>query len=134
MSAIVDFFKAVAGICATKPLEEGNWELEHDQARIHLDRVPELREVGTAVYLEGKGLDDRVLVVHAEDGELKAFSNRCTHAGRKLDPVSGEKKLRCCSVSHTTYDYNGENISGPGKRPLKVYRTEKQGDSLTIHF
>jgi nitrite reductase/ring-hydroxylating ferredoxin subunit len=134
MSAVVDFLKALGGICETKPLDFSKWELKDDRALVFLDRIPELREPGGAVYLVGRAFYGRILIVHCDDGELRAYSNRCTHSGRRLDPVGGEGILRCCSLFHTTYDYNGENVSGPGKRPLKVYRTEKQGDALIIHF
>lgn len=132
MSFIVDFFKAVAGICRTKPLSPEYWHVEGNRVTIQAGGVAELQAAGSAVYLTGNGLKRPILVVRDAEGDYHGFSNRCTHAGRKLDPVEGKPVLRCCSVSHSTYDYEGNNLTGPGRKPLLVYRTELQDGSLVV--
>jgi len=132
MSAIVDFFKALAGICQTGPLSPDSWELDGNRATIKIRDVPELQTPGTAVYLSGKGLKLPVLIVVDENGTYHGFSNRCTHGGRKLDPVPGKPVLRCCSVSHSTFDFQGNKLTGPANGPIQVYRTELENDSLVI--
>ena len=65
--------------------------------------------------MEGKNMPNRVLVVHGEDGEYRAFHNQCTHLGhRRLDPVPGTNTVQCCSVNKSTYDTEGTKIYGPG--------------------
>jgi len=131
MSGIIDFLKAVAGICETDRLGQDLWEFQGDRVTIKLDRIAELRGPGGAVYLKGKGLERPVLVISDNEGNLRSFSNRCTHGGRKLDPVSGEPVLRCCSVNHSTFDYDGNKLSGPAKKSIRVYQTElKDGDLI----
>lgn len=132
MSVIVDFLKAVAGICRTKPLSPDCWHVDGNRITVSADGVPDLALPGGAVYLAGKGLKKPILVVRDDNGNYHSFSNRCTHAGRKLDPVPGKQVLRCCSVSHSTFDYRGNNLTGPGKKPIHVYRTELDGGNLVI--
>ncbi|MCD6385613.1 Rieske (2Fe-2S) protein, partial [Candidatus Sumerlaeota bacterium] len=87
---------------------------------------------GGAVYLKGKGLRKPILIVRTEDARFLAFANRCTHAGRKLDPVPGKPLLRCCSLSHSVFDYDGNNVKGPARKPLIRYETNLLEDELVI--
>ena len=132
MSAIVDFFKAVAGICRTEPLNPDLWEVSDRKARVNVSQVPELNRPGGAVYLTGKGLPEPVLIVARDDGGYVCALNRCTHMSRRLDPVSGEQILRCCSVNHSTFDFQGNNLSGPTRKPLKVYEWKLEDNDLVI--
>jgi cytochrome b6-f complex iron-sulfur subunit len=132
MSAIVEFFKAVAGICRTNPLGDHLWEFDGNRATVKIDQVAELQSPGGAVFLQGKGLKQPVLIVRGNEGGFHAFANRCTHMGRKLDPVPGEPVLRCCSVSHSTFDYHGQKLTGPAKGPVTVYHSEVQEGGLVI--
>ena len=132
MSVILDFLKAVAGVSKTKPLSPEFWRLEENKATIKVDQIPELQQPGGAVFLSGKGLETPVLVVRDDDGNYHGFSNRCSHFGRKLDPVPGKSVLRCCSLNHSTFDYNGSNLTGPTSKPVKVYRTELKDGNLII--
>jgi Rieske Fe-S protein len=116
---IVGFVKALGGVCDTKPLSQDLWNLEGDAVRVKLSGNPDIIERGGGTYLQGKGLARPVLVVRTDDGEYLALTNRCTHVGhRKIDPVPGQKTLRCCSVGHSTFDYEGKPLSGPAKNPL----------------
>lgn len=129
---VVGFFRAVLGICRTPALDAGLWAAEGSQVTIRLDRTAALIPVGGATRLEGKGLASSVLVVHAGNDEYLAFENRCTHSGRRVDPVEGKHELRCCSVNHARFDYQGNKLSGPAKGPLKKYAVERRGEELFI--
>ena len=132
MAFLMGFFKAVLGICETPPLDDGLWMLEGGEVRIRIKEANALAPAGGAARLQGKGLGSSVLVVHAGGDEYLAFENRCTHAGRKLDPVEGERELRCCSVGHSRFDYQGNKLSGSAKGPLKKYPVEKRGEELIV--
>jgi cytochrome b6-f complex iron-sulfur subunit len=132
MSAIIDFFKAIAGISSTSPLPENLWRLSGGSAIVAVDKSPELSNAGGAVYLQGRGLKEPVLIVKGADGDFLSFSNRCTHAGRKLDPVPGQEALRCCSVNHSRFDYKGNKLSGPAKGPIRTYDCELKDGELVI--
>ncbi|MGC8602066.1 MAG: ubiquinol-cytochrome c reductase iron-sulfur subunit [Desulfomonilaceae bacterium] len=132
MSVLLNFLKSIAGIPETKLLDPQYWRLEENVAKITIDQVLQLQQPGGAVYLSGNGLTTPILVVRDADGSYHGFSNRCTHFGRKLDPVPGKQILRCCSVSHSTFDYSGVNLAGPAKKPIKVYQTDLKSGVLSI--
>ncbi|GAI06791.1 unnamed protein product, partial [marine sediment metagenome] len=94
--------------------------------------MPEPLQKGEAVYLRGGTLPKPVLLLRTEDDRFLAFEDRCTHFGRKLDPVPGESELRCCSLFHSTYDLEGNRLSGPAKRPLTSYAVEQSDGDLII--
>lgn len=132
LSRIVEFFKAIAGICSTEPLGPDLWKLEGGKAAMELSKVPQLTNPGGAVYLSGKGLKDPILIVNGDGGEFHCFSNRCTHMGRRLDPAGRESNLRCCSVSHSTFDYYGNVLRGPAKSVIQVYQCDIRNGVLEI--
>jgi len=130
--ALIGFFKAILGICQTPPLDAGLWTPEGNRVTIRLGQAAALAPVGGAARLEGQGIASTILIVHAGGDEYLAFENRCTHSGRKLDPVEGKRELRCCSVNHSRFDYEGSKLSGPAKGPLKKYPVEKRGEELIV--
>ena len=135
MSIIIDFLKSVAGICNTKELSQDLWRLERNNIILHSGKIMELKKPGGAVYLKGKGLSKPILVVHTQNNEYVGFTNKCTHiGGRRLDPVPGQSLLRCCSVSHSTFDLKGNVISGPAKKKLTTYKVEKTDEGLIIYL
>ncbi len=115
--------KRIFGICETKPpADPGCWDHGNGKITIDLRRAPELKTPHGAVRLEGRGLQDRLMIYHDPDGGFKAVKNKCTHMGRRIDPLPGTENLRCCSVSKTTFGPNGEVLSGPGKGPLSLLK------------
>ena len=130
--ALVDFFKAILGICKTAPLDAALWTAEGNQVTVRLGEAAALAPAGGAVRLEGKGLASSVLIVHTDDNHYLAFENRCTHGGRRIDPIAGKEELRCCSVNHSRFDYQGNKLSGPAEGSLKKYAVEKRGEELVV--
>ena len=126
------FFKAILGICATKALADNLWSIDEDAAKVKVADIVALAENGGAVYLQGKGLAKPILVVKSQNGDYLAFTNSCTHAGRRLDPVAGEDKLRCCSIGHSQFDYDGNVASGGAKDPLKKHEVTLGEDGVLI--
>lgn len=132
MGFIIGFIKSILGICETRQLNPELWNLENNRIRIKLGDVPELSQEGGAVYLKGKGLQNPVLVVKAQNDSYLAFINACPHAKRKIDPVPGKTLLRCCSLMHSTFDYEGRKISGPANGSLTGYGVELQEGDLIV--
>jgi nitrite reductase/ring-hydroxylating ferredoxin subunit len=127
------FFKRLLGISATRqPADMGCWQYVKGEITIDLSRAPELTLKGTAIRLEGRHLPVRILVVHGEDGIFYAFKNKCTHSGRRIDLLSGNKQLQCCSVSKSTFDYEGKKVAGPAKGPLVKLKTEVKDGKVVI--
>ncbi|MBI4965255.1 MAG: Rieske (2Fe-2S) protein [Desulfomonile tiedjei] len=132
MSVVIGFLKALAGICDTKPLDPDHWELNGNQVLVKIREIPELQSPGGAVYLQGKGLVSPVLIVRGDGGNYHCFSNRCTHMGRRLDPVKGKPEIRCCSVGHSTFDYQGNKMRGPAKKSVQTYDCHVENNDLVI--
>ena len=127
------FFARIFGICKTKPPADSDcWNYSGGNVDIELGRAPELSEKGGAIRLEGKGLPQKVLVIHGVDGRFHAFGNKCTHMGRRIDPLADTEAVRCCSVSKSTYDYTGKVISGAAKAPLNTFEVKTEEDKLVI--
>ncbi len=127
-------FKHLFGICETRPpADAGCWSCAQGKIEIVLDRAPELSQPGRAIRLEGSALPQRVLVLHGQDGHFHAFPNRCTHLGhRRLDPVPGEDRIRCCSIGKSVFDYHGRNVSGSAREPLVPFQVETDSGKLII--
>lgn len=130
--AFLDFFKAVLGICKTPPLDAGLWTVEGNEVTIRLGESAPLVPAGGATRLEGRGLASSILIVHAGPDGYLAFENRCTHGGRRMDTVEGKRELRCCSVNHSRFDYEGNKLSGPAEGALKKYAVESRGEELVV--
>ncbi len=130
----MSIFKRLFGICETRPpADTGCWSYTDGTLEIRLDQAPELSREGGAIRLEGPSLPKRVLVVHGRDGRFHAFHNRCTHLGhRRIDPLPGEDKIRCCSVGKSTFDYAGKRVSGPAPESIETLALEADGDKLII--
>jgi nitrite reductase/ring-hydroxylating ferredoxin subunit len=127
-------FQRLLGIPATgKPEDEGCWTYSGGKIEVDLSRTPELSAKGGSIRLEGANLPGRILVIHGEDDAYHAFSNRCQHIGRRrLDPVPGTSTVQCCSVSKSTYDYRGNPLHGPARKPVKVFDVEVEDGKLII--
>ena len=127
------FWKRVLGICDTRrPGDGGCWDFADGNVTIDLTRAPELNHSGAALRLEGRGLPQRLLVVHHSDGGFRAYHNRCTHMGRRIDPLRKHNQLRCCSVNKSTFSEVGEVLAGPAKGSLKTLAITQEADRLVI--
>ncbi|MGD8395185.1 MAG: Rieske (2Fe-2S) protein [Candidatus Eiseniibacteriota bacterium] len=128
-----NLLQRIFGIAATgPPRDRGCWSYGDGAVTVDLARAPELVAVGGAVRLEGHELPERLLVVRANDGTYRAYRNRCEHGGRRLDPTPDGLSLHCCSLGRSTYDVEGNPVSGPAKRPVTVYPARVDAATLVI--
>lgn len=129
-----NIFQRIFGVPATqKPGSTDCWEYKNGKLVISLDKVPELKKQGGAIRLEGGRLPARVLVVFGDNGEYRAYQNKCTHLGhRRLDPVPGTNTVQCCSLNKSTFDSKGKHIFGPAPHPIKSYPVEKDQKNLIV--
>lgn len=128
------FMQRILGKPATEmPTVSDCWSYEAGKITIDLSKSPELQISGGALRLEGGSLPLRVLVVYGEDGEYRAYENRCTHIGhRRLDPVPGTNTVQCCSINKSTFESGGEKISGPARHSVKTFPVEKDLENLVV--
>jgi len=133
MEGAMGLLAKIFGICETDlPKDEGCWEYLNGEVMIDLKKAAELSKPGGAIRMEGKGLPERLLVVHGMDKKFYSFRNKCTHMARRLDPVSGKMTIRCCSIFSSTFDYAGRVISGAAKKPLKTFKVKTDDNKLII--
>ena len=127
-------FKKLLGICETQPpAQAGCWAVEGGRVRLDLSKAPELSAKGGAVRLEGIGLRKRILVIRGDDDAIHAFINKCSHAGRRFDPISGTSTVKCCSVGGSAFDYSGDRQSGLARKPIKPLAVDQDGDDVVIN-
>jgi nitrite reductase/ring-hydroxylating ferredoxin subunit len=131
---VLKIIRQILGICKTeKPEDDGCWTNNGDHISVGLNRAREILRPGGAVRLEGKGLDQRILLFHGLDGAFYAVKNTCSHVGgRRVDPAMERDRLKCCSVSGSVYNYKGEVVSGPAKKPLATYPVKVENGRLVI--
>jgi nitrite reductase/ring-hydroxylating ferredoxin subunit len=127
--------RRIFGISDTGPPANQNcWRYAGGKVEVELTDAEELKQKGSAIRLEGKGLPRRLLLVHGIDGDYHAYENKCTHFSRRLDPLPGQPMVRCCSVNKSTFDYGGSKVSGPAKGAIKSFVVEKLDQRLVIRL
>lgn len=125
--------RKILGISETKkPKDPGCWTYSGRIVKIDLNRAVELSKPNSAIRIEGKGFAERILVIRDQAGRYHAYKNRCTHMGRRIDPVPETFKVRCCSVMGSLFNEKGEIVSGPGKKNLVKYESVTDGATLTV--
>lgn len=70
-----------------------------------------------------------LIVLRNDDGELKAFDSKCTHAGCNVQ-YQGDKIF--CNCHGGIYDLNGKNIAGPPPRPLTELKVVEADGALYV--
>ena len=127
------FIKRLFGICETQaPSKNESWVYDNQEIRIDLKQTPELANPDSSIRLEGKGMQKKILVVHGVDGKFYAFLNKCTHMGRRIDPLPGKEMIECCSISKSTFTYSGDCVSGAARDSLPVFQVVLKDDKLVI--
>ncbi len=73
------------------------------------------------------------VVLKTAEGELRAFSARCTHLDCTVQYRPEERKFFC--ACHDGYfDDKGVNIAGPPPRPLPTFSMQTEGRSLVLRY
>ena len=71
------------------------------------------------------------LLVKTPNGELRAYSARCTHLDCTVQYREDLEHIWCaCHNGH--YDLNGKNIAGPPPQPLQAYDVNVRGDQIVV--
>jgi Rieske Fe-S protein len=84
------------------------------RAIVPLDQVPE----ATAYLFEYPTDADPAILVHLPGGELRAFSQKCTHLGCVVYYRAAKGEMECpCHEGHFDAD-TGAVLAGPPQRPL----------------
>ena len=122
----------IFGIPATKlPSDNDFWSIKEDKIIVDKNKIRDF-EIGKAIRIEGHDVEDKILLVHGEDGNFHALQNKCTHGGRYLDPDPDTATVQCCSVGKSCFDYSGKRISGSATEDIKKYELQDSGNLLVI--
>ncbi|MFP4529162.1 MAG: Rieske (2Fe-2S) protein, partial [Candidatus Kapaibacterium sp.] len=70
--------------------------------------------------------------VRAAQDKYVALENRCTHKGRRIDPLAGEDLVQCCSLGKSTFDLAGRRIEGSANDDIAIYPAELLDNRLKI--
>ena len=71
------------------------------------------------------------LLIRTAEGELRAFSARCTHLNCTVQYDTGER-LIVCACHNGQFDLNGRNIAGPPPKPLPIFNVNVRGDEIIV--
>lgn len=93
---------------------------------VTIDQVPE----GTAHLFSYPTHDDPAILVHLPGGELRSFSQKCTHLGCVVYYQPDRGEMECpCHEGH--FDANdGAVLAGPPQRPLGRIDVELRGNTV----
>lgn len=125
----------ISGVGATPAIAADAYTIGDDgTVRIHLDKVPELGEVGGAVKILNKKIRDALIVVRDAENAFVAASIRCTHRGVEVEYRTEEKCFQCASLGGSRFKTNGEKLRGLAKGPLKTYAAIRDGNLLVVRL
>ena len=125
----------ISGVGATPSIAPDAYERENDNSiKVHLDRVPELAQVGGSVKIVDARLPDALIVVREAEDAYLAASIKCTHRGVEVEYRPDDKCFQCASLGGSRFKTSGEKVSGFAKGPLKTYTVARQGNSLVIRL
>jgi Rieske Fe-S protein len=71
------------------------------------------------------------ILIRSPEGELRAFSARCTHLNCTVQYDPGERSI-ICACHGGQFDLNGKNIAGPPPKPLAAYSVNVRGDEIVV--
>ena len=78
----------------------------------------ELLLPGSGLYFNYPGRNDPAVLVHTSEGEYRAYSRRCSHAGCSVEFDAPSRCLKC-PCHQGAYDARvGQVVFGPPRRPL----------------
>ena len=74
---------------------------------------------------------DTVMVIRVSDTQVIALSAICTHAGCSMNFDSGKGEI-VCPCHGSVFAETGAVITGPARRPLKVYTATLANNIITV--
>ena len=107
----------------TGPAEPPEDEQPGGEVLANLSDIP----VGGGVVFAAQG----VVVTVPKEGTVKAYTDNCTHAGCKVNQVSGGT-INCPCHGSKFKVADGSVASGPARRPLEAVKVTVDGDSIRL--
>lgn len=73
----------------------------------------------------------QILLIRLENGEFRAFSQKCTHLSCLVKYRPAERDI-FCNCHGGNFDLTGKNIGGPPPRPLEAFVATVRGDEVVV--
>jgi len=73
---------------------------------------------------------DPAILVHLQGGELRAFSQKCTHLGCVVTFDGARDEMICPCLAGLFAAVSGIVLAGPPQRPLERIAIERRGDGM----
>jgi nitrite reductase/ring-hydroxylating ferredoxin subunit len=73
-----------------------------------------------------------LIVVHLEDGSLRAFEQKCTHLSCAVAYDAASKRIECPCHSGAFDVRTGAVLEGPPPRPLRAFAVERRGADVWL--
>lgn len=68
--------------------------------------------------------DESIVILHGEDGEIRAFYNVCRHRAHRITEGSGQCKRLSCPYHAWTYNLDGTLFRAPGTEDVEGFDPE----------
>lgn len=123
------------GISKLPVLPDDSYTIEDGRIVISIKKYPDLTQSGTAVKftaVKSNGSEQKVVLLHNNEGEFLAFSDNCTHADRELNFLPEKQELQCSSFGHSRFDLDGNVLKGPAKNNLAGFSVISEKQKLII--
>ncbi len=131
MSGGVQTLLRLLGECASQPYERARslpGGFYHDPDFLALERERLFRGGWNCVgrkeevakpgdYMAIRLFDEPLVIMHGEDGKLRALSNVCRHRGTVMAAGKGHRRRIICPYHHWSYDGTGKLIAAPRMEP-----------------
>jgi len=75
---------------------------------------------------------DEVVIARTNDGDYLAATIICSHAQRKEITFRADNEEWYCTAHGARYDLGGEGLNNKGENGLTIFRTELNGNMLTV--
>ena len=86
---------------------------------------------GGSVVTNGNTIDPKGLVLVRVGNGIRAYQNRCTHAGYQLEAFNNGISV-CTSGHGGSFNTDGQAVSSPAYTSLKEYPTSLEDNKLII--
>lgn len=80
----------------------------------------ELLMPGASLYFNYPTTNDPAVLVRTHEGEFRAYSRRCSHAGCSVDVDASNRCLKCPCHGGTYDTRMGQAMFGPPRQPLDL--------------
>jgi hypothetical protein len=109
----------------TPPIPEGAYSFDAGASRVEvdLDKVPQLANSGGSVKIRAPELPVPLIIARTAEETYVVAAIECPHRSVEVEyrPESGE--FECASLGSSQFALDGSRMSGPAKKPLRIFRT-----------